>query len=343
MNEKCLDRYLLTWLTADNVQDIYESYAIFRDEKAISILPKLASDLNTILFALPIDVAELNVDNKKQGLPKSEPIIAVPNTSQIVKSSSNRRNIDCFEETMKSREVDKTETQIPIPNPTSVYESAVDYSMNVPDYRESISICELSIDKDDDTTSLSSSPSDEESAVAREPSKTSTNETVKINMEQMIEKQRQQISELENKVLDLTLENSRLRNMLADSSNQRSINSLGNFQIAIPRAVLNKTKTKNFYIYEINIHCKDDNERWTIFKRYRDFYKFHKSLKQKYVQIKVLDFPPKKKIFNLDFEFVEERRQRLQVYLRHVINSLPELANCSSKSNLEAKCSFFKS
>lgn len=152
-------------------------------------------------------------------------------------------------------------------------------------------------------------------------------------------KQRERIMELENQVLELTLENSRLKNLLSTTK----VNTTANFQISIPRAVLQKTKTKNFYTYEINLRSKDGAESWTIFKRYRDFHKLHKQLKKQHIQIKVLDFPPKKKIGNLEFDFVEERRQRLQVYLRHVLQHLPELASCDTRKCLEAKCLFFKS
>lgn len=340
MNEKCLERYFLTWLTAENIDEFYESYAIFRDEKAIAILPRLASDLSSILFAISIDIPELNVDHKNQPVPKNEPVIAVPNSTKTIKTSTNRRNIDSFEETVKSGEIGKLE-QPNIPLSPPKYEPTIDYTVNVPNFCDTISISGSIMTKEDDTTSLSSSSSEEE--VQPKSTTISTNQQVQVNFEETIIKQRERITELENKVLDLTIENSRLRNLLADSSNSKSVNSLGNFQIAIPRAVLNKTKTKNFYIYEINIRSKDENERWTIFKRYRDFYNFHKILKKRYVQIRVLDFPPKKNIGNLDFDFVEERRQRLQVYLRHVLQNLPELANCSTKQSLESKCEFFKS
>lgn len=190
--------------------------------------------------------------------------------------------------------------------------------------------------KDDDTISQSSG----ESSTA-EPSELEApvNTTNQIEHEEMIRKQRERIMELENQVLDLTLENSRLKNLLRTTK----VNTLGHFQISIPRAVLQKTKTKNFYIYEINLRSKNGDESWTIFKRYRDFHQLHKQLKKQHLQIKVLDFPPKKKLGNLDFDFVEERRQRLQVYIRHVLQNLPELASCDNRVLLEAKCSFFKS
>lgn len=318
----------------------------------MAILPKLAVDLSAILFAIDIDVPELNVVAKNQPVPKIEPIIADTNVKrdvvQTIKPSVNRRNIEQFEETVKSAENSMSGLKFPSVVAATKYESAIDYSVNVPNFSETISICSTMSDaincRDDDTTSLSSSTSSEDEHVSmnNENAAIKTAENRELNNEALIKLQQQRITELEDKVEDLTNEITRLRNLLANSS-QKSGGSLANFQIAIPRAVLNKTKTKNFYIYEINIKSKDDNERWTIFKRYRDFHSFHKQLKKQYLQIRVLDFPPKKKLGNMDFDFVEERRQRLQVYLRHVLQNVPELAGCSSKIALEAKCQFFRS
>lgn len=106
LNERCLERYLLTWLSAHNLNDFYEPHSLLRDEKASAILPKLASDLSSILFAISIDVPELNVASGKLPSMKPEPIIAVPNSSKAIKSTiiAQRRNIDEFEETVKTRE-----------------------------------------------------------------------------------------------------------------------------------------------------------------------------------------------------------------------------------------------
>lgn len=347
LNERCLERYLLTWLSADNLNEFYEPFSMLRDEKAGAIVPKLASDLSSILFAIAIDVPELNVaggGNKSQAT-KPEPIIAVPNSSNVIKTTSGKhhRSIEEFEETVKVQEPSVGSTASPFVSPVTYQAPSIE---NIPNFSDKISISTESsfgstsndMMKDDDTISQSSSSSDEPVQPKAEPD-VHVNTTNQINNEEMIRKQRERIMELENQVLDLTLENSRLKNLL----NSNKVNTLANLQISIPRAVLQKTKTKNYYIYEINIRSKNGEESWTVFKRYRDFHTLHKQLKKQHLQIKVLDFPPKKKIGNLDFDFVEERRQRLQVYIRHVLQNLPELATCDSRKFLEAKCSFFKS
>lgn len=347
LNERCLERYLLTWLSAENLNEFYESFALLRDEKAAAILPKLASELSLILFALSVDIPELNVVSGKPTVSKPEPIIAVPESSKIIKTTAGKvfRSIDDFEETVKPSEY--VTTDVAEISTSVVVEPSSPLSFATPEtfpvYNDQISITHESSStssfnaRDDDTMSHSSSSDEYESAQPSEP-ELPINTNNQIGNEEMLQKQRDRIMELENQVLELTLENSRLRKLIINTR----VNTLANFQVSIPRAVLQKTKTKNFYIYEINLRTKDGSESWTIFKRYRDFYSLHKQLKKQHLQIKVLDFPPKKKIGNLDFDFVEERRQRLQVYIRHLIQNLPELANCDSRKFLEAKCSFFK-
>lgn len=344
LNERCLERYLLTWLAAENLSEFYENFSLLRDEKAAAILPKLATDLSPILFAVSIDIPELNVASSKSATSKTEPIIAVPSSSNIIKTSTgkHRRNIDEFEETVKVNETPTVSLEASSPPPyESQYFPASSESV-VPNFSDRISIVSSGSSnfhlKDDDTISHSSSTSSEDEFLTPQTSSVTINTTNQIGNEVMIQKQRERIMELENQVLELTLENSRLKNLLSSSK----VNTLSSLQVSIPRAVLQKTKTKNFYLYEINLRSKDNSESWTIFKRYRDFYTLHKQLRKQHLQIKVLDFPPKKKIGNLDFDFVEERRQRLQVYMRHVMQNLPELANCDSRKLLEAKCSFFK-
>lgn len=327
---------------------------MLRDEKSATILPKLASDLSSILFAISIDVPELNVTGSKAVLTKPEPIIAVPNSSKAIKSSTSKhhRSIEEFEETVKEP---AAQPEVVPPAQTSYqYQESYQQPDSIPHFSDKISICTESsygsasndMTKDDDTISQSSTSSEDEQeeplprtnaklSLTPEPPSNASNQ---IDNEALIQKQRARIMELEGQILDLTQENSRLKNLL--SSNK--VNTLANLHISIPRAVLQKTKTKNYYVYEINLKSKNGEETWTLFKRYRDFYSLHKQLKKQHLQIKVLDFPPKKKLGNMDFDFVEERRQRLQVYIRHVVQNLPELASCENRKFLEAKCSFFK-
>jgi sorting nexin-29 len=81
-------------------------------------------------------------------------------------------------------------------------------------------------------------------------------------------------------------------------------------------------------------------DQWSVSRRYSDFYKLHKQLLKQNPSIKVLDFPPKKKLGNMNADFVEQRRQRLQVYLKHLISILPEVSGCNTRSQLERAMPF---
>jgi hypothetical protein len=365
----------LEWINAYNIGDFYEPYALLRDEKS-AILPKLANDVNGILFALQIDVAELNISTSKAPLPKDEPIINdVPSTSsKVIKSKSNVRKIDNFEETTKqidalkiSNDIKNITTALPVVQ-KEVLESVVQIQQQQQQQQQLLA--QVASDRISISSSVSKSSSlnfydvkndtsdtishSSMSSIEDEIEETKNAATVMsstdgekltntsnqdVENEKLIQKQRDRINELEQQVLDLTQENSRLRNLL----NANKVNTLANFQISIPRFVLQKSKTKNFYVYEVNIRTTNGSESWTIMKRYRDFYKLNKQLKKEHLQIKCLDFPPKKKLGNMDFDFVEARRQRLQIYIKNVLQNLPELACCESKKTLEAKCPFFKS
>lgn len=54
------------------------------------------------------------------------------------------------------------------------------------------------------------------------------------------------------------------------------------------------------------------------------------------ILIEFLLFPLK------DAHFVEQRRQRLQVYLRHLLALLPDVSSCTTRSQLEQAFPFFK-
>lgn len=361
-----MDRYLLTWINADNINDYYENYALLRDEKAVDILPKLASDISSILFAIKLDIPELNVQSLKTPVAKDEPIIDLPSTSgKVIKSNCKVRKIDDFEETVKQTETMKISNELKIESKIPEILPSIQHLIKTSPLQidrisistESSSLSQsnfFDVKNDSDTMSRSSISSDDDDQNQYENASqeietlpiisttTSTttqhvNASNQVENEMIIYKQRERITELEQQILDLTLENTRLRNLL----NANKVNTLANFQVSIPRAILRKSKTKNYYVYEINLKATNGTDSWTVFKRYRDFYQLHKNLKKQHLQIQVLDFPPKKKLGNMDFDFVEDRRQRLQVYVRHVLQNIPDLA-VESRQHLETKCPFFK-
>ncbi|XP_037103976.1 kinesin-like protein KIF16B isoform X2 [Syngnathus acus] len=102
----------------------------------------------------------------------------------------------------------------------------------------------------------------------------------------------------------------------------------GSVRVNIPRYVLRGQGKDEHFEFEVKMSVKD--ETWTVFRRYSRFRELHKSLKSKYPQLAILDFPPKKLFGNKDEKMVAERRNQLERYLRSVF----EVMSASSGSPL---------
>ncbi|XP_062294034.1 kinesin-like protein KIF16B [Scomber scombrus] len=87
-------------------------------------------------------------------------------------------------------------------------------------------------------------------------------------------------------------------------------------KISIPRYVLRGQGKDEHFEFEVKIAVMD--ETWTVFRRYSRFREMHKSLKLKYPELAVLEFPPKKLFGNRDERMVAERRNHLERYLRNL-------------------------
>lgn len=110
LNERSLERYVLMWINDDTIFDKYEPYACILHKQTIDELPKLASALNNILFALTVDAPEINNDRKIHLTEKEEPIIPVshPNNLEVHKRVTKvRRKVIEFEESGKSPSTEK--------------------------------------------------------------------------------------------------------------------------------------------------------------------------------------------------------------------------------------------
>ncbi|KFB37259.1 hypothetical protein ZHAS_00004479 [Anopheles sinensis] len=152
---------------------------------------------------------------------------------------------------------------------------------------------------------------------------------------------------LESRVAELSLENHRLR--MLTRSNRLSI---AFFSFSIPKAIQRtpgSSRTRRpYHVYEIRITpsgvsgSTSGNESWCVYRRYNEFYRLHRRLQKEYPTVKTLDFPPKKKLGNMNADFVEQRRQRLQVYLNSLfVSVLPEVSTCSTRTQLEETFPFF--
>ncbi|XP_026671043.1 sorting nexin-29 isoform X2 [Ceratina calcarata] len=94
--------------------------------------------------------------------------------------------------------------------------------------------------------------------------------------------------------------------------------------IWIPSAFLTGQPSDIHHVYQIYVRIRDTE--WNIYRRYAQFHAFYRELKKYDSIVTTFEFPPKKTIGNKDAKFVEERRQKLQQWLRRVVG---RLAQCS--------------
>ncbi|XP_034474799.1 sorting nexin-29 [Drosophila innubila] len=152
---------------------------------------------------------------------------------------------------------------------------------------------------------------------------------------------------LETRVAELTLQNRQLVRRLTKQFNETGINPessfCSNFLITIPQVKLVKShRSGSHYVYEIHITMRQRLEHWTLFRRYNEFNKLHKSLLRTHPNISSIEFPPKKHFGNMNLVFVEERRQQLQIYLLNIVETLPQVEACKSKGELQKAFPFFR-
>ncbi|XP_014210929.1 sorting nexin-29 isoform X2 [Copidosoma floridanum] len=113
--------------------------------------------------------------------------------------------------------------------------------------------------------------------------------------------------------------------------------------IWIPSAFLTGQPSDIHHVYQIYVRIKDTE--WNIYRRYAQFYSLYRELKKHDALITSFEFPPKKTLGNKDAKFVEERRQKLQQWLRRIVNRLshcsPAFLSCPSKQTLISLMPFF--
>lgn len=72
------------------------------------------------------------------------------------------------------------------------------------------------------------------------------------------------------------------------------------------------------HVYQVYVRIKD--EEWNVYRRYSEFYMLHKNLKKRFPSFSALEFPPKKTIGNKHAKVVQERREKLENYLRSIMH-----------------------
>ncbi|OQR77955.1 sorting nexin-29-like [Tropilaelaps mercedesae] len=145
------------------------------------------------------------------------------------------------------------------------------------------------------------------------------------------ERLQRQLAQKESAIRRLRDELTDLRGPLAEedsSSDTHSVTSdydtasqfRPSINIWIPSAFLAGQGSDAFHVYQIYIRIGEDE--WNVYRRYSQFYSLHKALSRGQNVFASFDFPPKKSLGNKDAKLVQERRKRLQRYLRCVINWL---------------------
>ncbi|XP_050344727.1 sorting nexin-29-like isoform X1 [Nymphalis io] len=112
-----------------------------------------------------------------------------------------------------------------------------------------------------------------------------------------------------------------------------------NVKVYIPSAFLVGKKTQSYHVYQVFL--KIGQEEWNVYHRYAKFYELHTQLKKCHPDIANYKFPPKKTLRKRDARVVSARRAALQAYLRHVLLTLPELRECTSRAQLITLLPFF--
>jgi sorting nexin-29 len=100
----------------------------------------------------------------------------------------------------------------------------------------------------------------------------------------------------------------------------------------IPSVIKRGRGPEAHHIYQVFVRIRD--QEWNVYRRYAEFREFHKQLQQCIPEIASFHFPPKKALGNKSVQLVEERRQRLQEYLRVVMRRCTEPRAVQGKRRL---------
>lgn len=108
--------------------------------------------------------------------------------------------------------------------------------------------------------------------------------------------------------------------------------------IWIPTAFLASQQRSSHHVYQIYIRIKD--EEWNVYRRYSQFHDLHSKLKKNHPIVGTFDFPPKKTFSSRDARVVQERRKRLESYLRQVVNLIQMTQEINDRKTLIAAIPF---
>ncbi|XP_034097479.1 sorting nexin-29 [Drosophila nasuta] len=381
LNEKRLHSHLLTWLSDESqIQRYYTPWSLLLNEEAAKQLPDIIGSLQDVLFALNVENPELNAAKRQSSqavnVVKEEPIIysSPPVPVSLRKTgrtaSAVERPIVCATSTedllgaLSPREMlevqqiiskDAVEHELQLEHSTQmervtipcdpiepeleflktplpdVYPTSSDTTTTVTDQ-------ELFEDRSDTSSQWSKSSSSANGASNSQHTAVLEDQVMRLN---------EKCALLETRVAELTRQNRQLVRRLTKQFNETGIDPASsfcsNFLITIPQVKLVKTqRSGSHYVYEIHITMRQQLEHWTLFRRYNEFNKLHKSLLRTHPNISSIEFPPKKHFGNMNLVFVEERRQQLQIYLLNIVETLPQVEGCKTKGELQKAFPFFR-
>ncbi|KAH8335937.1 hypothetical protein KR074_008536, partial [Drosophila pseudoananassae] len=362
LNEKRLYSHVLTWLSdEEQLHKFYTPWSLLLNEEVAKQLPKIIDSLKDVFFSLNVDTTDLNAPRRsaRTVVLKEEPVIYAPNPVPVIARHKNRpggaieRHIE-----EPSSSLDLLDDFRPIDSiqiPQLLSKDVLDEQRNNLFYRrfdssepaepidqnEGIHVVgepELYEDHSDTSSQWSKSSS---------PNWQPNNRQEQTDLEEQVNVLSERCALLETRVADLSLQNRLLIRRLTKQFEMTGIDPssslTSNFLITIPQVKLEKgQRSRSHYAYEIHITMRERLDHWTLYRRYSEFDKLHKSLLRTHPVVKSVEFPPKKHFGNMNLVFVEERRQQLQIYLLNIVEMLPQVEACKSKAELQKAFAFFR-
>lgn len=149
-------------------------------------------------------------------------------------------------------------------------------------------------------------------------------------------------SSREHNTLSSSLPNSSSSDMnrvRSSSSVEVQQNNCPRISIEIPTVYLTRNHssssstatTSSFHVYQLNIKTSADVE-WSVYRRYSQFLALHQRLKTKEPAIGKFTFPSKRRLNSKASTIVQDRRRKLEEYMRLLCNYIAQLAPNSTES-----------
>lgn len=108
------------------------------------------------------------------------------------------------------------------------------------------------------------------------------------------------------------------------------------FSLNIPTVYLTKNEpnSSSYHIYQVNVKTSQGSE-WSVYRRYSQFYALHQKLKAKDSTISKIRLPPKRRLNSKASTIVQDRRRKLEEYLR-CLSSYLDLLSTGNITQIES-------